>query len=344
MTAEELIAAIMVRPQSLEAWLVYADWLLDRGDVRGELIHLAMTAETDASPGASMPGIAARIHLLHKEEEALLSPRLCEQAHFWRFEWWRGFVRAVELVGGNDDPPGLEAVYALVADPHAGLLESVTLVHPITATLPMWQPLLDAERPRVKTLSVTNLGDGSARLANVPALERLTLAGRAPVERLEHDRVHVLVAEAGSCPAALTGKLRLPALEYLEWSSADHDLRLLDAPRSFLYERIPPKLVELTLRGAGDALVAAVADSPLLRQLQRLELGASVARDLDSILAHAGAFSHLATLEVARSRDAVRPVIDAAAVDEWRAKFQRAFPNTRIRIAWDDFGRPAEPS
>src|SRR5260221_10737257 len=163
-----LIAATRVRPQSPEGGLVYADWLLGRGDARGELIPLAMTAETDASPGASMPGIAARIHLLQKEEEALLSPRLVEQAHFWRFGWWRGFIRAVELVGGNDDPPGLEAVHALVADPHAGLLESVTLAHPITATVPMWQPLLDAERPRVKAPSVTNPRDGRPRLAHAP--------------------------------------------------------------------------------------------------------------------------------------------------------------------------------
>ncbi len=45
--AQALIDAIVANPDDLSPWLIYADWLLDRGDLRGELINLEVAREAD---------------------------------------------------------------------------------------------------------------------------------------------------------------------------------------------------------------------------------------------------------------------------------------------------------
>jgi len=83
-TAEALIAEIVADPAQELAWLAYADWLLERDDVRGELIQLAINGGDEA---------LRRIRLLEMDEEPLLSAQLLAQRTHWHFTWNRGFVR-----------------------------------------------------------------------------------------------------------------------------------------------------------------------------------------------------------------------------------------------------------
>jgi hypothetical protein len=89
---------------------MYSDWLLDRGDPRGEWIRAALASDDDKV--ATKPPV---------DEEGLLSPRLAEHEHLLRFHW-RGFIRGARLMGAMDDPPTPETIAALFADPHAALL------------------------------------------------------------------------------------------------------------------------------------------------------------------------------------------------------------------------------
>jgi uncharacterized protein (TIGR02996 family) len=44
--AQALIDAIVANPDDLALWTTYADWLLDRGDMRGKLINLEVARES----------------------------------------------------------------------------------------------------------------------------------------------------------------------------------------------------------------------------------------------------------------------------------------------------------
>ena len=154
-----LIAAIVAAPATVEPWLAYRDWLLARGDRRGEWIRLALEGGDEAS----------RRQLI--SEKSLLTPRLYEQSHLLRFRWWRGFIEAAALIGAMDDPPTFETIEALFADPHAALISTLGLSHPITATVPLWQAVLAIERPTITRLRASDLGAGLLEVeAKLPRL------------------------------------------------------------------------------------------------------------------------------------------------------------------------------
>jgi uncharacterized protein (TIGR02996 family) len=119
----ELRSAIAADPDAVENWLVYADWLTDRGDPRGELINLELVIET----GSPSDEVIARHRALIRDEHALLSPRLEEQAHHLELDIWRGFIRGAKVFGPADDPPTGEVLAALYADPHACVLRELDL-------------------------------------------------------------------------------------------------------------------------------------------------------------------------------------------------------------------------
>ncbi len=68
----ELIAAIVADPEDREARLVYADWLLERGDRRGELVRGDRLGDQqlEAAPDRQLVGEVARIAKAHPLERA----------------------------------------------------------------------------------------------------------------------------------------------------------------------------------------------------------------------------------------------------------------------------------
>jgi uncharacterized protein (TIGR02996 family) len=97
--AAELIAAIVDDPQATERWAVYADWLLDRGDPRGELISLELAIEA----GTADDEAKRRVDELRRDPLWLLSPRLADLTRYWELEFRRGFVRRARLISLHFD-------------------------------------------------------------------------------------------------------------------------------------------------------------------------------------------------------------------------------------------------
>jgi uncharacterized protein (TIGR02996 family) len=94
MTEDEAFRqAILHDPDDDGVRLVYADWLEERGDVRGEFIRLDCTlARLPAGAGRRPPLEARRQHLLAAHGDAWLGP-LRGLAYAWEFR--RGFVEGV---------------------------------------------------------------------------------------------------------------------------------------------------------------------------------------------------------------------------------------------------------
>ena len=95
MTNAELEARIQANPEDREAYLVYADWLSERGDPRGELITVQAKLEDNPADGA-LRDREQSLLAAHREtwlgELAKLDPKQ-DLAVTWRW----GFMRAVRV-------------------------------------------------------------------------------------------------------------------------------------------------------------------------------------------------------------------------------------------------------
>jgi uncharacterized protein (TIGR02996 family) len=49
MTEDQLVEAVLAAPDDLAPWQVFADWLADRGDPRGELMQVHLASPVDRS-------------------------------------------------------------------------------------------------------------------------------------------------------------------------------------------------------------------------------------------------------------------------------------------------------
>jgi uncharacterized protein (TIGR02996 family) len=261
---DALRAAIAADPDAIENWLVYADWLAERDDPRGELIVLELAIEARTAGDEAIH----RHRALLRDEDALLSPQLADHAHHLDLELWRGFIRGARVFGPPDDLPTRAVLDALYADPHACLLRSLELgPHVELCTTPGGD--------RIRTLSLATLAPCELALdAGFPNLESLELTlGRdglgdldpasAPT-RIEHARLREMRVD-GSYPALRTGNFSLPALTTL--SIAEDPLELFAA--AGILATPPPGLSTLEcllLPGVPRALCG----SPLVRQLRAL--------------------------------------------------------------------------
>ena len=335
MEAQPWIDAIVREPEEDGHWLVYADWLLEHADTRGELITLGLAEQSDEA--------RKRIRMLEGDEARLLSPRLFEQSHFWQFEWRRGFLHGATLGGAMDDPPTAEAIEAVFADPHAGLLHRLDLsMHdndeifaPVTAAIRSW----------LSALKVSGrVTDAGGLAAATPKLRYLSVDDWSMGED-EGDGLTELVhpgiveLDAYGC-VALQDHFELTSLQTLRWSSDGMFL-----PTSILYHP-PPRLVDLELGAEGAMALERLPDATVLSQLRSLALGAVDGRCLETLLlARSAAFAHLEHLRVAVF--SATPRWPEAEVVTLRTALERALPRTKLSISWGSLGpvppQPPEP-
>jgi len=350
------IAAIVAAPEAIEPWTAYRDWLIERGDRRGEWIRLSLEGDEETSRRPIV------------REELLLSPRLNEQAHLLNIGWWRGFIRSAVLIGAMDDPPTFETIDALFADPHAALLSTLKIDHPISRTVPLWQALLATERPTITKLQTANLGSGGSEIGKrLPGLESLVLGGMylfarwlkptessiARTDQIEHHQLREFSTGPGSCPALIAGDFILPQLRLLNWDvlegydgadpEADPPGYELFTSSSSMLHRPPAGLVELGLLGSivrkrdaqritAGCELRMLESCPALAQLRRLRLRPFIPADvtLKDLLTRAASFRHLEAIEVQGHAKLSREDVDALKVD-----LQRALPNTYLDVRWD---------
>src|SRR4051812_16241359 len=91
---EALLARIRTNPYDWDGWRVFADWLTERGDVRGELVQLGHRLETGALSEGERARLEARRQAIEEEHrpgwlEGIDVPEDTE------LEWRFGFVTGV---------------------------------------------------------------------------------------------------------------------------------------------------------------------------------------------------------------------------------------------------------
>lgn len=355
-----LIDAIVAEPNSPGPWLIYADWLLEHGDPRGELINLEIAIDD----GLADPSAIERRDRLRAGEDALLSPRLLAQAHHWNFEQRRGFILAANLLEAPssfataNQVANEETIAALFADPHVRLLEVLALCRvaadrfsriplvqnqrrPIAFGPSLVAAALAEPRPLLHTLRTFDLGDSASELnANAPALTTLELglAGPGDVRELIHDRLRELSSYSAACPAVPDGAAHLPRLETLTWFVVDSDSLLR---RGSLLFAPPKQLHSLHLYAfdpqahlPGD-LVGLLANSPSARQLRTLALRPVHLGDLVALCERRTEFPSLEVLQLVFVHDGV----ERQPVAVVRDLFERAFVGVAHDLGWNAIER-----
>ena len=287
MTEADLLRAIDDDPDDPSPYLVYADHLLERGDLRGELIQLQLQLEALAVDDL------ARMAVLQREADLQehFTPVWEELGATWRFR--RGFLCSLDL------PAVVFGRHAAGATDLARLRELKLRDDPDAAA-----PLLDDLAAILGISSLPELlgatgGLSDDELASVltrpslPGLLELTLTGRwlgpaggRALAAADLPRLRSLVlSDTGRGGAAVAGLLehpspRLPALETLALTTNQLTDDVVGALASW-----PPlaQLRSLDLSSThtdapgcnaiGDCGAMALVSSPHARRLTRLHLG-----------------------------------------------------------------------
>ncbi|MDB4954102.1 MAG: hypothetical protein JWO36_1671 [Myxococcales bacterium] len=299
----ELEAAIREKPQDAEPYLVYADWLQERGDPRGELI--AIQSKRQVAPDDKKLQ-AAEAALFAAQGKYLVPPLLAEMlAHPRRktdapgtrttASWFMGFLQGVRIARRSEQQPEPATILEeLVRHPSAQFLRSIVIgplgatnkfdFKPVVAALGQrLPPLLDELvigdfGPEHIELDFTSLANVSPLLA-APNLRRLvvragTLRFDAPIE---HAALRELSVTAVDLTQKTIGRLidaAVPALEVLEISAAPLDLEIKQLDK-LLRRKDRTQLRRLALRHTTKTatVFAEIVRSPLMRQLEVLDLG-----------------------------------------------------------------------
>jgi uncharacterized protein (TIGR02996 family) len=92
-TRDDLLAVIAENPDDHDTWLLYADWLQQRGEVRGELIALDIALET-ATGTRKTELETARVGMLASYGTALLGETFSRfiASGYGQLSWRRGFI------------------------------------------------------------------------------------------------------------------------------------------------------------------------------------------------------------------------------------------------------------
>ena len=319
----ELEAAIAATPDDPAPCRVYADWLQAQGDPRGELMAIQCVESAEK----------AQTRELQEREQALISRHLgawlgvtlsdADEAVFdltWRF----GFVRKARLRFREEaNLEILEALSKLLGSPVTGLLEELTVgkldpdgAHDFEDVVGV---LADKAPPHLSTLTLKDAragGDVSALWEATPRLRRLKLKGEGFVlgdiaaPELRKFTLHAKRLTVAHCEAI--GAAKWPHLRKLElrvapgngWATQRGQCRVGDLAPIFEGRGLS-RLTHLGLQEAGyaDELVEPLALSPILKQLETLDLSGGHLSDdgVDTMIRHSDAFKHLKELDISEN-------------------------------------------
>jgi uncharacterized protein (TIGR02996 family) len=305
MTHEGFLQAILEEPDNDDVRLIYADWLQEQGDPRGEFIHLQVRRARRPA-GEPVPEAES------KREQQLREDHQREwvgELHgiVARCDFERGFVASVALTASRFLQHA-ERIFRLAPLVRHARLSDVTASLAALVDCPYLGRLasLDVERnnlrdrgvialagsAHVANLTVLKLGqnsiavDGAEALARSPHLTRLTwlklglnrigtagagaLASSATLERLERlDLDENGLGTAGT--EALATGTQLPRLSMLNlWRNSIGAAGVQALADSSRMARL--KHLYLRRNDVGDAGAQALAASPHLAHLERLKL------------------------------------------------------------------------
>ncbi len=326
---EELIAKA---PDDVGNYNVYADWLIQQGDPRGELINAQLKHET-ATAAADRAALEERIGELHDKHDAewlgAFGGKTSEDG--FAATWRRGFLDEVTL--GSDESAAIklgESYQALRPLPVAQLLRGITFAafSDDDEYQPAWDSSVTAmvehgvpatlkkvvfDRGDFWDISSTYLNTLEPLYARLPQLEHLEIIlgnmnlGTIDLPNLKHFEVwtggfnkdNMKAVVAANWPKLETLLLRFGGSEdYGANTSVDDVLPLLSSTTI-------PKVRHLALANSPfiDELIPHLAKSPLLKQLKTLDLSLGEMTDAgaNAIVEYGAAFKHLESLNVHRN-------------------------------------------
>ena len=301
-----LLEAIYAAPERDEPRLVYADWLQEHQNPRGELIHLQVAQARVLAPSAEYHRLAERSWELLKANGEAWTPRLARELCSWTFK--RGFPSAVQT-SVTTFVPAIDEFFA-----QAPLLDEVQLdfgpLEPMSMASVSWlDRLCSAEAfGRLKTLRLRALNDtGAVALAGMKrlsSLRSLVLSGfgfgTGTYEMLGSSGSQLLQLQGlglWTANARDVGLERLfahpwPSLEALEIGTdavAERGIRALTRPGRL------PSLKKLALPWSfkgGVPAMEALASCQSLQGLEELDLGFCAVSDaMAEVLATAKGFN-----------------------------------------------------
>jgi uncharacterized protein (TIGR02996 family) len=308
-----------------EPFLVYADWLQQRGDPRGELIvaHHRKNAKLASA-------------LLKEHGDVLIPPRLNKRGTI-KVEWRFGFISSV-CIGAIDEMD--ELLVTLFEHPSAMLMRELVLDGADLAGHPL--EVIANIKPRHLAAIVLGGAIESSTLATgdicavfaLPALTALRVTGdRVLITKpLVHDKLAELMivtrrADAGTLRHAVTGTL--PALRSLVVDCLDG---IDDVPPHDAFAKLPAlRKVELRNTTNTRAWLQRIVSAPLRSSLVELRLPFG---DLDDeaareIVALRERLPALAVLDVSNNR--LSPRGEAAIASVAAEVSAKALPQNRWR-------------
>lgn len=122
---EPFLSSILDSPDDIDQYLVYADWLLERNDPRGQLILSQFSANDPKTPMWEQPNHqkqADKIQMAHWRNWMGDLTQFLEQNHFL-FEFKRGFLASLQLSYLSE-----QIGNALVTSPHCQFLRELTIL------------------------------------------------------------------------------------------------------------------------------------------------------------------------------------------------------------------------
>jgi uncharacterized protein (TIGR02996 family) len=334
----DLEKAISADPYDVSAYAVYADWLQEQGDPRGELMSLQLASE--AEPGY-------KVNKFDKAAEALIAKHAAyflgpladhtltydghdDDAFSWRF----GFIHSAKLSHNhytNDDfegsmaevletllrhPSGrflTELVFGFNNDPNEDSLDDLIgiLAKRAPATIRKLH-FGDFKYHNDTEMSWYHLGSLGKLWKAVPHLQSLIVQGGefelGTIELPELVRAEFRTGGLSAASAKAIAKAKWPRIERLEvwYGEPNYGGTAKVADAAALLDRTD--LVRLTSLGImntafTDELCGVVASGKLLPQLTRLDLSMGIMTDEGArrLAAHKDAFKHLAELDVSQN-------------------------------------------
>lgn len=306
-----LEAAIIENPDDPAGYLVYADWLQQQGDPRGELIVLAH-----------------RNGDISDEQKASLLGRFADsKPDTFELEWHLGLIKAAsigwEMFGGEDeDDPSHAQLAAFLALPAARFIQKLVL-GPTAHDDELYMDELagaieSAAPPCLRDLHLGDISDWdisstSSRMphsAAIPQMRSLSIRGGnitldAQIDLPNLTSFSVETGSLGKASLHAIATARWPNLESLEIWFGDPNYGAngsLDDIREILAGTGLPKLRALALRNCpfADDVATALTAAPIVRQLRSLDLsmGNLSDRGVATMLAAKSVFAHLDALSI----------------------------------------------
>lgn len=339
-----LEAAILRDPDDLASFAVYGDWLAEHGDPRGELIATQLAA--DASGDPELRRAALRVFARNRERFlGALGETIAAEAFTWR----AGFIHRAELShdrllfvdGARVAATMADVVAQLLAHPSARFLSDLSVLavdrdrwgRPLGTFVEVVDRIAAARPAALRRLQLGDPGYGVAQLGSLeplwpalPQLRELVAHGELALgdgALPELRRVSLAPASLRRRAAAQLARAAWPRLEELHITFGGYPHAIARELSAFVARADLPHLAHLALVGyqVCDELVEALVGSPVLARLRVLELphGVLSERGARTLLAHAGAFAHLARLDLTGSAQLARATF---------TRLRRALPST----------------